>query len=232
MVRHYETIARLPNLQQLIANFRVKDPEAALRIIIRLHLANETFEKAFRRDEAGLLRQHRQALFELPAKSSRGLLYLYRMFLADPEGRLKFKERLDVLTELKRKSPQQFLPYWHDEASLLCQLDNLSAGAQRFAELRAFRQAQEAQWFWLNERLLLSRNGNARPRLMTLTVINPGEGWAQFHNTNVRLRYQPQQFAPMSRNQPFHAYIRFTIYGLQAVREQLAQQDLKALGLA
>lgn len=232
LAKHYETIAKLPNLQHLMDQFRIKNPEAAIRILVRLYVGKDAFEKVFRSGSAEKLRQYRQELFELPSKTPRGLLYLYRLFISDPQGRLKFKDRLDVLTELKRKSPQQFLPYWHDEASLLCQLDNLPAGAQRFAELRAYRQAQEAQWFWLNERVLLAHNGSVRPRVMTLSVINPEEGWARFKNTNVRLRYQPQQFQPLSRNEPFRAYVRFTIYGLQAVPEQLAQQDFKALELS
>ena len=82
----------------------------------------------------------------------------------------------------------------------------------------------------MNERVLLTRDGRARP--MTLTVTDAADGWARIQNTQVRLRYQPQHFPGLKRNEPFRAFIRFTLYGLQAVQEQAALRDVTALGLS
>jgi hypothetical protein len=233
LTKHIQAIRKIPNLEQLLSNFRVTNAEAALRIQIRLVLEDEPVPKAFSNpSKSTILRQLRQQLSGVPNKTPRGIIYLYRLFLSDPVGRLEFKARLELLLELKRKSLQQFTPYWHDEAALFCQLDNLQTGARRFAEIRAYRQANQAQWFWLNERILLRIKDKAEPRQIMLTVIDPDSGWVRVHNTDIRLRYQPAQFTRMNRGQAFPAYIRFTIYGLQAIPESLAKSDIQELHLA
>ncbi len=230
LARHIDQISKLPELGDKIESFRIRHPEAAIRILIRLLIGSSTFSKAFGSPgKAEQLRAYRDELLLIPQKTARGLLYLYRLFIDDPQGRMCFRQRLSVLTELKRRSRDQFLPYWHDEAALLCQLDNLPEGARRFAELRQFRQAQDAQWFWMNERVLLEPDAPVRLRPLSITALDTIEGWARFQNLNVRFRYQPQHFPKVVRSQTFKAYIRFTLYGLQAVPEELAQRDLDAL---
>ena len=199
LAKHIQTIRRLPNLEQLLSSFRVTHAESVIRILIRLVLEDELISRGFSNPaKSRQLREFREQLTSLPNKTPRGLVYLYRLFLEDPDGRTQFKPRLDLLLELRRKSLEQFTPYWHDEAALFCQLDNLQTGARIFAEIRAYRQANQAQWFWLNERLLLNTGGKIEPRRIMLTVVDPDEGWARIHNTDIRLRFQAAQFPRMN----------------------------------
>ena len=144
---------------------------------------------------------------------------------------MEFETRLQLLRDLKQLSFREYLPFWHDEASLLCQIDNLAGGAARFRELRAFRKIEGPLWFWVNERALLVKNGSGRLREMSFVVKDAQNGWAEFLNTNTRIKFQPYQFPGMKAGQAFLGYVQFTLEGMQVVPKRFAEADLFAMGL-
>jgi hypothetical protein len=211
-------------------NFQAKFPEASIILNIRFLIGNSDLDNAFRADENTVrqLRGFREELEHIE-RSVRSDAYLYRLYAADPEGRLKFRRRLDLLHQIKNRDSEQFFAYWHDEIALHCQLDELDIGSDKFTELRNFRQNNMSQWFWLQERALLDDFG--RPRKMTLEVVNELTGWARVLNSSVKIKYQPFHFRGLRKREVFLSYIRFTLNGLQAVPEELINQDLAAMGL-
>jgi hypothetical protein len=232
-----DAMSRFPNVTALVREFKVQSPESGISLGVRKALGELSLREGFARGELLLsLRELRCELESVSDKSARGLLLLYRMFVDDPEGRVQYQKRLSILAELKIRSQQQYLPYWHDEAALLCQLDNLERGAARFAELRSFRRgqrvAQQWQWFWVNERALLRKDGTPNLRQVALTVKDAVNGIAEFRGTGIRIRYQPYQFPELKEREVFPAFIRFTLSGMQAVSEPLAETDLEAMGLS
>lgn len=228
-----KAFSSLPSATAALATFHTRNPEAALLLMIRRVLGAQSLQDGFAR--GGSLAEDlvgfRNELLELPRKSPRTLLYLYRMFVDDPRGRLEFDVRLKILSELRQQSPEQHLAYWHDDASLLCQLDNFRAGAERFRELRAFRKNGKGLWFWTNEHALLQQGYPAKLREMTFVVRDPSQGHAEFKDIGVNIRYQPYQFLDYKRDHVFGACVRFTLAGMQAVPQNLARADLIAMGL-
>jgi hypothetical protein len=229
---YHSAIAQIPSATEVIERFIVKDPEAGIRLAIRNLLENVPINQGFKDVElAEQLREFRSALLDVPKKTARGLLYLYRLYTDDTKGRLEFSDRLKILHELKQQSFEQYLPHWHDEAALLCQLDNLDAGAAQFRELRAFRRNQTPLWFWVEERALLSRVQPGDLREMIFIVRDPDAGWVEFQNTRIRIKYQPYQFPEYKRGYAFSGFVRFNLDGMQAVTRKLAETDLTAMGL-
>jgi hypothetical protein len=229
-------VAKITNFTSALGRFKIKHPEAALALGVRQILGKQSLGDAFAQPAtATRLRELRSELMAVPDKSARSLLLQYRMYLDDPKGRTQFDTRLNILAELKRKSLQQYLPYWHDEAALLFQIDNFSNGAERFAQLRAFRRGQKAaqasQYFWTNERALLRRDGSPELREVVLTVGDASHGIATFRGTGISTRYQTYQFPELKDGQVFRACIRFTLAGPQAISETLARTDLEAMSL-
>ena len=220
---------KVGNGSQILDRFRVRNHQAAVILQIRQTLGETSLEAAFRREgQCDKIRLLREELKVLPNKTPMSLSYLYRLFLADPEGRLEFETRLNILHDLKRRDLVQFDPYRHDEAALYCQLDKLDIGEERFRELRQFRQAHGTQWLWLNEKILLKKNGE--PRELVLEVTDPKGGYARIRDTSIKLKYQPYQFPTLVKNQVFKAYVRFTMSGFQAISWDLAMQDVTDLG--
>nr|VFK67109.1 MAG: hypothetical protein BECKUNK1418G_GA0071005_11263 [Candidatus Kentron sp. UNK]VFK71083.1 MAG: hypothetical protein BECKUNK1418H_GA0071006_10503 [Candidatus Kentron sp. UNK] len=223
--------------------FSAHNPEAILFLEVRKICGDRRLEEAFKAQAlVAPLREKRCQLLELPNRSSRGDSFLYRLFLEDREGgRLEFRIRLDILQELKRKDPEQFLPFKQDEAALYCQLDQLDVGFGKFEELRQFRTNNRAQWFWFNERALIEVDadgkgvkvdGKVRSRKMTLEVIDALSGWSRIRGTNIRVKYQPYQFGELKQRQVFISPIRFTLNGLQATPEHMLESDMQEMGLS
>jgi DNA-dependent RNA polymerase auxiliary subunit epsilon len=217
------------------ANSKIKitNPEMILFLETRQTLGKLSLREGFREDRlAKSLRQLREKFLALPKKSARVYLYVYRLYMEDPVARLKFKERLELLEQLRKQAPRQHLPFRHDEATLLCQFDKIDIGNRKFKELRASRQADPSQWIWQNERVLVDGNGNLRE--MTLTADSPEKttGYARILNTGISVMYKPHQFdKDFSKGEPFKAYLRFTLNGLQAVPKKLANFDRQEMGL-
>jgi hypothetical protein len=215
------------------SKIKITNPEMMLFLKTRQTLGELSLRKGFH--DAGLaepLRQLREEFLSLPKKSARVYLYIYRLYLEDPVGRLKFKERRELLEQLRKQDDRQYLPFWHDEAALFCQFDQIDIGASKFKKLRAYRQANPSQWFWLNEKVLVDKDGNLRE--MTLTADSPEKitGYARILNTGISVMYKPHQFAKdFSKGEPFKAYIRFTLNGLQAIPEERAEFDRREMGL-
>lgn len=229
---YHAAMEKFPSSSKALKDFEVKNPEAGIFLKIREALGPKSLPDGFdKADIADSLRNLRHDLSEVSTKTTRGILYLYRLYTEDPKGRLEFENRLKILHELKQKSYEKYFSYWHDEAALLCQIDNLQAGASRFRELRQFRKNARQHWLWLNERVLLSKDGSGNLREMTLVVSEPGEGWANFQNTDIRLKFQPYQFPEMKRGQAFAGFVRFTLNGMQVVSRQFAEADLSAMRL-
>lgn len=148
-------------------------------------------------------------------------------------ARLDFSERLELLNQLHKQDVKQYLPFRHDEATLLCQLDKIDIGVRKFSELHASRQADSYQWLWLNEKVLIDKKGQLREMILTARSSEQNTAYATIINTGILVRYKSHQFSKtFSKGEPFRAYIRFTLNGLQAVPEKLAAFDLKEMGLA
>nr|VFK55423.1 MAG: hypothetical protein BECKTUN1418D_GA0071000_10328 [Candidatus Kentron sp. TUN] len=224
--------------------FSARNPEAILFLEVRKICGGRRLGEVFEIPGlVGQLREKRDRLLELQNRSSRGDSFLYRLFLEDREGRLEFKIRLEILGELKRKDPEQFLPFRQDEAALYCQLDQLDVGFGKFEELRQYRTNNRTQWFWFNERALIEIDadgkgvkvdGKVRSRKMTLEVINAVSGRSRIRGTEIKVKYQPHQQIKdnMKKRELFTAYIRFTLNGLQAVPKKLIQSDMQEMGLS
>jgi hypothetical protein len=229
-------LSSIPNVDRVLDDFKSRNPEAGVALAVRRVLGNVSLQEGFSQSGvAPTLRELRSELEFIPNKSVRSLLLLYRMYLDDGLGRILFEKRLNIIVELKRKSFHEYVPYWHDEAALLCQLDNLQKGAARFADLRSFRHgqrsAQVSQWFWVNERALLKKDQSPSLRQMSFLVKDTASGIAAVHGTSINVRYQPYQFPEYRSGEIFQAYVRFTLSGMQIVPEALAQTDLKAMGM-
>ena len=225
-----QALDQLDITDRKIEEFAVTNREAAVILKIFRILDGKSLRTGFRdRSVAAALRDIRDEVLSTNRGTARAELLLYRLYTEDPLGRLDFNGRLDCLTELKRKSQSAYLPYWHDEAALLCQLDNLEGGSARFRELRAFRQSSASSWFWLNERVLLT---GATPRKMTFVVRDAQNGWAHFTGTEVLIKFQPSQFPGMVRGEAFTGFVRFTLSGMQAVSQRFAELDRSAMGLS
>ena len=230
-------ISKFKNYPAKLGDFTIRHPEAGIALAVRRVLATKSLHEGFLdQNIVTELRKLRSELDAVPKTSARSLLLLYRLFLSDPLARTNYEKRLNILAALKRLSYEQYLPYWHDEAALLCQLDNLQRGTERFAELRAFRRAQRtnqvSQWFWTNERALLEKDGSPRLRKMAVTITNPKSGHATFKGTNVTTRFQTYQFPELKEGQVILEYVRFTFAGTQVVPESLAKADIEAMGLS
>ncbi|NEV77283.1 hypothetical protein DYI24_09535 [Rhodopseudomonas sp. BR0C11] len=231
-----EALSAIPNIDKTIDDFRTRNPEAGVTLAIRRLIRASNLRDAFSNPlTADALRDLRGDLELLPEKSVRGLLLLYRLYLDDPEGRLQFEKRLNILVELRRQSANEFLPYWHDEAALLCQLDLLERGADRFSELRAYkrglRSSQTSQWFWINERALLNLGDRQTLRHLSFIARDVVAGSATISGTKLNIKYQPHQFKEFRAGEVFSACIRFTMAGMQIVPEYLAENDLTAMGV-
>lgn len=225
-------LEQFPSTSATVKRFEVKYPESGIFLKIREILGQKSLRDGFDNAEiAESLRQFRHDMSEISNLTVRGTLYLNRLYSEDSQGRLEFGRRLTLIYDLKQKSFEQYISYWHDEAALLCQLDNLVAGANRFRELRAFRQNAIEHWIWLNERVLLTDDGSGDLREMVLVVHEPNDGWANFQNTDIRIKYQPYQFPEMKRGQPFSGFIRFTLNGMQVVSRPFAEADRVAMRL-
>lgn len=221
-----------PKRKDRVFAFEAKHPEAILFLKVRSLIGGRSFEDAFKDPSLVVkLRSHRNELQAIQRRSTRSDIYLYKLYLADPIGRLQFRSRLDLLEKIKSEDPDEFEAYRHDEASLYCQLDKIDIGARKFREIREYRQYEHIQWFWLNEKALLDPNNTGRPRELALEVIDPRTGRACIRNTDINVKYQPYQFSEMERRRVFTAFIRFTLNGMQAVNRELINNDLAEMGL-
>lgn len=231
---HVDTVKMLLGKTAHVLEFSARHPEAMIFLKIRSIAGKRSLREAFEDQESvEKLREQRTLLLNHSARSSRADSYLYRLFLEDNQGRLDFRTRLEVLQNLKEKDSEQFLPFKHDESTLHCQLDELDIGARKLAELRQFRTNNRTQWFWFNERALIEvKNGHAKPRKMTLQVIDPLGGWSRLLGTEIRVKYQTYQFGELERQDVFRAFIRFTLNGMQAVPETLIIRDMEDMRLS
>jgi hypothetical protein len=228
-------LAKVPNREVVLSEFKVKNPEAAIILNLRDALQMRSLKDGFRdQGTSQQLRALRDDLDRLPNRSARGTLYLYRLYVEDPLGRIEFEKRLEILRDLKQMSFKEYLPYWPDEASLLCQIDNLAGGSARFRELRAFRSQDRQLWFWVNERVLIeTKGGISRPKQMSFVVRGePREGYAYFQNTTTLIKFQQSEYPALTKNEAFLGFVRFTIDGMQVIPERFAKTDLVAMGLA
>ncbi|MEK8016289.1 MAG: hypothetical protein VSS75_005425 [Candidatus Parabeggiatoa sp.] len=232
--QHAKISKKLVGETKHFSSFKITHPETALFLKIRQTLGIHTLQQGFRQPQlAKELRQLREEFVALKEKSSRTLIYLYRLYLEDPVARLYFSERSKLLDQLRKQDVNQYLPFRHDEATLLCQLDKIDIGGRKFDELRASRQADSFQWLWLNEKVLLDEEGHLREMILTAHSSEQDTAYATIINTGIRVMYKPHQFSQtFSKGKPFKTYIRFTLNGLQAVPEKLAAFDLKEMGLA
>lgn len=229
---HFSVAEKLVKRTAIQKSFKAKHPEADLFLKIRMLVKDNRLEDVFkdpeRRTQIQLLRKE---MFDLKNCSIRTDTYLYKLFLADNEDRLDFESRLEILQRIKRKDPDQFLPFKHDEGALYCQKNQMDVGQKILSEIREFRNSNRTQWFWYNEKPLLDIKDRRKPREMVLQVLDPLGGWAVIRNTDIRLKYQPYHFGEMQRLKVFRAFIRFTLNGLQAVPQKLIDHDLKEIGL-
>lgn len=222
-------LSQIPDAENKIRKFIAKEPEAGAILSCFRCLNGKSVREGFSDAKiADELRKIRDELDAVESKNSRSILFLYRLYTEDPLGRIDFDSRLRLLGELKRVSPNEYLPYWHDEAALLCQVDNLVAGSAKFRELRAFRQNARSSWYWLNERVLLEHSS---PRKMTFVVSDEMNGWAHFQSTNVLIKFQTNQFPGLKKQHAFSGYVRFTLAGMQVVSQQYAEADIASMGL-
>jgi hypothetical protein len=235
IARHLKVSEKLVGNGDKFSKFKINHPEAALLFEIRQILKERTLKDGFRSDDAKALRQLREELKALSSKQPRTYVYLYRLYVEDPVGRLNFSERKALLEKLYDQDYRQYLPFRHDEAALLCQLDSIKEGADKFYELRDARKADYFQWLWWNEKALLRNDGSGQLRKITLTAHRPEQStaYAYIRNTDIPVIYKPLQFdKTFKKGEPFTAYIHFTLNGLQAVQEKLAVDDLREMGLA
>jgi tetratricopeptide (TPR) repeat protein len=83
-------MAQIPSVEATLAAIVTKNPEAALILRIREALGLQSLRDGFnKRETADVLRSLRNELHNVPNKTARGLLYLYRLYTEDPAGRLE-----------------------------------------------------------------------------------------------------------------------------------------------
>ena len=232
LVQRQLDVARKLNVDPRITSFNVKSGVARVILKMREIIGVITLREAFRdSNRAEKLRDLRGELREIEGKSVRALLLLYKLYLNDPKGRLEFAVRLELLGRIERQSPEEYDPYRHDHAALLCLSGSFEAGARRFQEIYSAREVDPERWFWVNERLLLDvRGGIPTPKQHVLRVSDARLGWARFENTPIRVKIQPRQFGELVNGQYLSAFIRFRLTGLQAVDARMARFDLDAMG--
>lgn len=229
---HFSVVKKLVKITAIRKSFKANHPEADLFLKIRMLVKDNKIDDAFKDpDRRKQIRLLRKEMFDLTNCSIRTDTYLYKLFLADNEDRLDFESRLEILQRIKRKDPDQFLPFKHDEGALYCQKNKMDVGEKILREIREFRNSNRTQWFWYNEKPLLDIDDRTKPREMVLQVLDPLSGWAVIRNTDIRLKYQPYHFGEKKRQEVFRAFIRFTLNGLQAVPKKLINHDLKEIGL-
>ncbi len=229
---HFLSIKELINNLDIQNGFRAKNPEADIFLKIRMLVKESNLNDAFKNPKIkDQMRKLRKEMQELTNSTVRTDVYLYRLYLADIDDRMEFETRLEILQRIKRKDPDQFLPFKHDEGALYCQLNQLDLGGKILKEIREFRNSNRTQWFWFNEKALLDKTGQIKPRELVLQVVDPIGGWALIRNTNIRLKYQPYHFGEKRRQEVFRAFIRFTLNGLQAVPKKLINHDIEEMGL-
>jgi hypothetical protein len=195
-------------------------------------VGTDTLRRAFADPARAVqLRELRNTLREVEEKPGRSVLLLYKLYLNDPIGRLDFQARLDLLAEIERLSPDEYDPYRHDHAALFCQLGVFEPGAKLFHQIYAAREADPERWFWLNERVLLEKDGTVpKPKRFVVQVTDTRLGWAKFEKTSIRVKIQPRQFGELVVDQYVPVFIRFRLAGLQGVDERLARFDLESMG--
>jgi hypothetical protein len=228
---HLQTLKQLKSIHPDILNFEVHNPESISFLRIRELLGSRTVRNVFEGNDAQQLRELREQLDQLPNKSASSLLYIYQLYLNDPEGRNLFDKRLVILEELKKTDTRQFEAYRHDEAALYCHLDKIDIGAQKFRDLREKRHLDKSQWYFFTEKTLLDDSRPPVPRELTLQVVDADSGRARFYQTQIEVRFQPRQFSDLRPKQVFRANIRFTLNGLQAVRKSQALLDYQKMGM-
>jgi hypothetical protein len=228
----HDRLLKLLKIESGGSTYLAKHPEAHIFLKIRALIGQENIEDVFQDSEKSIeIRRLRNEMLALQNRTSLSDVYLYRLFLSDPEGRFDFETRLTILDKIKLEDRDLFLQFWHDEAALYCQTNKLDIGARKLRELGQFRRNNREQWFWLNEKALLSIENPREARELVLEVTDPYNGWAEVRGTEIRVKYQPWQFSEMQRRQPFKSHIRITLNGLQAVPEDRIENDLEDMGI-
>ncbi|PWC95993.1 hypothetical protein TSO5_08855 [Azospirillum sp. TSO5] len=204
------------------------------RVMLKMReiLGRASLSEGFRDvQKAEQLRTIRDEFLEAQSKSSRVLVLTYKLFLNDPQGRLDFSRRLDLLEKIEKASEVDYDPYRHDHAALLCQLGAFEAAEDLFKMIRSARDAEPDRWFWVNEKLLIDvQDGMPEPKRHVLRVTDIRQGWGNLGKTNFRVKVQTRQFGNVKERDLLPVFIRFRISGLQAVDERLARQDFEAMG--
>ncbi len=212
--------------------FAITSSVARVLLAMRDILGTDALRDAFRdRQKAVKLRELRQELADIENKGPRTLVLHYKLYLNDPLDRYDYAARLDLLALIQRKAPEEYDPYLHDHAALLCLTGSFEAGAALFRRIYSLREGDSEKWFWINERLLVQPDqGQPLPKQVVVRVTDHRAGWARIEGTSIRVKIQPRQFGNIQTGQYISAYIRFRLSGLQAVDTRMARFDLEAMG--
>lgn len=230
-------VAMLRKLKNAGVNYKLEkglSRETRTLIEIRELCDRDAIESALRDPKRNQrLLELRQRLEDDKRATWRGIIYAYRMYVADQQGRLCFERRMQLIKRIADIDEVRFQQFRHDEAALLCQRELFEEGEQRFLALRHERQAGDMGWLWLNERVLVDEAGF--PRRVLIKVVDQVAGWALLEGTNVRVKFQPYQWRELESGEFTESYIRFRVVGLQAIptdQLRVIKADLKQMGLA
>ena len=232
LVRRHLNVANQLRSNSRASSFRVTSEVAQVLLEVRALSGLDSLRTVFLdRGRASRLRELRSRVNAVGNGSSRALLLLYKLYLNDPVGRLRFAERLSILGRVERLSPDDYDPYRHDRAALFCLTGSFEAGTSLFEQIYIGREADPERWFWVNERLLLEvQEDRPIPKQHVIRVTDHRLGWARLENTRIRVKIQPRQFGELRTGQYIKAFIRFRLTGLQAVTNRMAKFDLAAMG--
>ncbi len=229
--RHNELANEL-NQNSITRELIAQTPGARATIQLRKILGGDSIKDGFQNErKAEGLRDLRDRLVN--EEFFHELLDLrYRLFLGDPVGRFDFEARLEILTQMAQRSPDEYVGYLHDHATVAFQLEQFELSAELFRDLRARQSSNPNQWFWHNERIYLERQGHEiTAKEVVVRVTDPVEGWARYDD-RVRLKIQPRQWGQLNVGDYLRVYLRFRIAGLQGVDKRLANYDLEQIGLS
>ncbi|WP_422372629.1 hypothetical protein [Hoeflea sp.] len=228
--RHNELATKL-NQSSITREVVAKTPGAKATIQLREILGSDSIKEGFENvQKSSQLRDLRDRLVN--EYFFHELLDLrYRLFVSDPVGRFDFEARMDILNQMAQRSPEEYIGYLHDHAAVAFQLEQFELSTELFRDLRARQSSNPNQWFWHNERIYVSRQGNeVTAKEVVVRVTDPVEGWASYDD-RVRLKIQPRQWGQLNVGSYLSVYLRFRIAGLQGVEERLANYDLERIGL-
>ncbi|UFI03124.1 hypothetical protein [Roseibium aggregatum] len=231
LLERHNVLADELNQSSITRELIAKTPGAQATIQLRKILGGESIKEGFQnRRKANDLRELRDRLVN--EEFFHELLDLrYRLFLGDPVGRFDFEARLNILTQMAQRSPDEYVGYLHDHAAVAFQLEQFELSTVLFRDLRARQSSNPNQWFWHNERIYLERqDSEIAAKEVVVRVTDPVEGWARYDD-RVRLKIQPRQWGQLNVGDYLRVYLRFRIAGLQGVDKRLANYDLEQIGL-